>query len=203
MQNKLQELTDKLYNEGLSKGKQEGEELVAKARKEAEQIVAKAKEQAEQIVAQAEQKAAELGTKTESDIKMASVQTISAVKQQVEDAVVSSAINAPVKALFSDQEYLKSLIGTVVKAFNPACAEGESLEVILPAAAKAELGERFEAEIADILGKGIDVKSAKGISGGFKVGPKDGGYRISFTDDAFAALLGDYLRPATKKILFG
>ena len=32
MQNKLQELTDKLYNEGLSKGKQEGEELLAKAK---------------------------------------------------------------------------------------------------------------------------------------------------------------------------
>ena len=31
MQNKLQELTDKLYAEGLSKGKQEGEEIVAKA----------------------------------------------------------------------------------------------------------------------------------------------------------------------------
>ena len=27
MQNKLQELTDKLYNEGLSKGKEEGEAL--------------------------------------------------------------------------------------------------------------------------------------------------------------------------------
>ena len=32
MQNKLQELTDKLYNEGLAKGKQEGEELLAKAK---------------------------------------------------------------------------------------------------------------------------------------------------------------------------
>ena len=32
MQNKLQELTDRLYNEGLSKGKQEGEELLAKAK---------------------------------------------------------------------------------------------------------------------------------------------------------------------------
>ena len=31
MQNKLQELTDKLYNEGLAKGKQEGEEILAKA----------------------------------------------------------------------------------------------------------------------------------------------------------------------------
>ena len=29
MQNKLQELTDKLYNEGLSKGKKEAEDLKA------------------------------------------------------------------------------------------------------------------------------------------------------------------------------
>ena len=35
MQNKLQELTDRLYAEGLSKGKQEGEELVQKAKTEA------------------------------------------------------------------------------------------------------------------------------------------------------------------------
>ena len=39
---KLQELTDKLFNEGLSKGKAEGEALLAKARKEAEEIVADA-----------------------------------------------------------------------------------------------------------------------------------------------------------------
>ena len=29
MQNKLQELTDKLYQEGLSKGKEEGERILA------------------------------------------------------------------------------------------------------------------------------------------------------------------------------
>lgn len=33
MENKLQELTDKLYNEGLSKGKKEAEELKKKLRK--------------------------------------------------------------------------------------------------------------------------------------------------------------------------
>ena len=46
MQNKLQELTDKLYSEGLSKGKQEGEQIVAKANAQAEEIVSKAKEEA-------------------------------------------------------------------------------------------------------------------------------------------------------------
>lgn len=203
MQNKLQELTDKLYNEGLSKGKQEGEELVAKAKKEADFIISKAKEQAAQIIDQAEKNAAELGSKTESDVKMASVQAISAVKQQVENAITASAVNAPVKALFSDKEYLKSLITSVIKAFQPSMAEGESLDVILPASAKSELGGRFEAEISSILSSGIDVKFEKGMAQGFKVGPKDGGYRICFTDEAFSSLIGEYLRPATKKILFG
>ena len=40
MQNKLQELTDKLYNEGLSKGRQEGEELLAKAKVQADEMIA-------------------------------------------------------------------------------------------------------------------------------------------------------------------
>ena len=53
MQNKLQELTDRLYAEGLSKGKQEGEELVQKAKAEAEQIVNQAKAEAARIVAEA------------------------------------------------------------------------------------------------------------------------------------------------------
>ena len=38
MQDKLQELTDRLYNEGLSKGKHDGEELVQKAQAEADQF---------------------------------------------------------------------------------------------------------------------------------------------------------------------
>ena len=54
MQNKLQELTDKLYNEGLSKGKAEGEAILAKANSEAEEIIAQAKKKADAIVAKAQ-----------------------------------------------------------------------------------------------------------------------------------------------------
>ena len=43
----------------------------------------------------------------------------------------------------------------------------------------------------------------KKLGGGFKVAPKDGGYVIQFTDDEFMQLIANYLRPATKKILFG
>ena len=50
---KLQELTQKLYDEGLAKGKQDGEALLQKAQAEAEGIVKQAKEEAEALLAKA------------------------------------------------------------------------------------------------------------------------------------------------------
>ena len=79
MQNKLQELTDRLYAEGLSKGKQEGEELVQKAKAEAEEIVNQAKAEAARIVADAQKSADELKEKTEADIRMAGAQSVDGI----------------------------------------------------------------------------------------------------------------------------
>ena len=54
MDNKLQELTDKLYREGLSKGKEEGEAILAKAELKATEIVEAAQKKAEEIIKKAE-----------------------------------------------------------------------------------------------------------------------------------------------------
>ena len=69
--------------------------------------------------------------------------------------------------------------------------------------AQKELEKAFSNEVKKNLSQGIEVKNVKGLAKGFKIGPKDGGYQISFTADDFTNLIGEYLRPATKKILFG
>ena len=46
---KIQELTEKIYREGVEKGQQEADRIVAEAKAQAEKIVAEAKEQAENI----------------------------------------------------------------------------------------------------------------------------------------------------------
>ncbi|MBO5276132.1 MAG: hypothetical protein J6A86_03290, partial [Alistipes sp.] len=60
MGNKLQELTDKLYQEGLEKGRVEADNLVAEAKSKAQKIVAEAEARAAEIVAAAEDKAADV-----------------------------------------------------------------------------------------------------------------------------------------------
>lgn len=203
MQDKLQELTDRLYNEGLSKGRQEADALIAKAKAEAREIVDKANAEAKAIVAEAEKKAADTRTTVEGDLKMATTQTISAVQQEVENMILAQAVAKPVGAALSDEKFVKELIATVVKAFDAANPDGQGLEVILPTQAQNELEQAFQNEVVKDLSKGIEVKNVKGLANGFKIGPKDGGYMLSFTADDFTNLIGEYLRPATRKILFG
>ncbi len=201
MQNKLQELTEKLYNEGLSKGKAEGEAVLSKAHSEAEAIVAEAKKQAEAIVAKAHKDAEDLRTKTEGDIALASRQAVSETRQAIEKLIVAEATDAKVKTALSDEEFVKTIITSAVRAF----ADGKDcdIEICLPESAKNTLEGFIRNEVAKTLKKDVEVRFSKKIGGGFTVGPKNGGYFINFTDESFRELISEYLRPATRKILFG
>ena len=201
MQNKLQELTDKLYNEGLSKGKQEGEEILAKAKVQADEIVAKAKAEAAAIVAAAAKEAEDLKTKVQGDLKMAAGQSIAATKKDIETLVVAKMTETEVKNALSSADFVKEVILAVAKGFNTD--EAVDLEVVLPEALKKDLKGFVSKELAKALKGGVEATFSKKIAGGFTIGPKDGGYFISFTEETFNALISEYLRPATKKILFG
>lgn len=201
MQNKLQELTDRLYNEGLSKGKQEGEELLAKAKVQAEEIVAKAQAEAAQIVAAAQKQAEDLKTKTASDVRMAAAQSLAATKKDIETLIVGKMTDEAVKKTLSSADYVKELIKAVAEKFT---TDGPvELAVVLPEALKKELEPFVTDELAKTLGAGVEASFSKKVSGGFKIGPKEGGYFISFTDETFTELISEYLRPTTKKLLFG
>jgi V/A-type H+-transporting ATPase subunit E len=199
--NKLQELTDKLYNEGLSKGKQEGEELLAKAKVQADEMIAKAQAEASQIIAAAQKQAEELKAKTASDVKMASSQSIAATKKDIENLVVGKMTDEAVKKTLSTPDFVKEIVKAVAEKFT---TDGPAdLNLILPESLKNDLEPFATQELAKILGAGVEASFSKKVSGGFKIGPKNGGWFVSFTDETFNELISEYLRPATRKILFG
>lgn len=202
MQNKVQELTEKLYNEGLSKGRQEAEQLLAAAKKEAQEIIAGAKQEAAAIISKAEKEAEEKKSAAASDIRMASGQAISALKQTAENLIVGKAVAEPVGKTMSDPGFVAELLKTVVASFKASDADAKGLDVILSASMKEGLEKALGGEISKVLGAGVQSKAVKGLADGFKIGPKEGGWQISFTADDFTSLVGEYLRPATRKILF-
>ena len=198
---KLQELTQKLYEEGLAKGKQDGEALLQKAQSEAEGIVKQAQEEAEAILAKARKDAEDFKVKVEGDVKMAAQQAVQATRTDIENLVVSKVVDGTVDKALANEDYIKGIITAVAQKFS--ADEPADLSLVLPENLKKALEPFVKNELGKLLGKGVDAPFSKKVAGGFKIGPKDGGYFVSLTDDTFKDLIGSYLRPATKKLLFG
>jgi V/A-type H+-transporting ATPase subunit E len=177
--------------------------MLAKARQEAAKIVAEAREEADALTLKARRECDDLKKKADGDIKMASIQALAAVRQKIEQAITARSISEPIAKGLNEKEFLQSIIKTVVSAFNPASKANSSLDLILPESKKQEMDTFVKGELAKCCNEGLNVSYDKNVENGFKVGPKGSGYYISFTDKSFENIISDYLRPKTKKLLFG
>lgn len=201
MSNKLQELTDRLYSEGLSRGKEQGELLVSEARSEAEKIIAQAKAQAEQIVQQAEKQAADLKAKAQSDVRMASEKSIQATRKEIETLMTSSICAPAVKDALTDKDFFKKVILEIASRFD--ATQSVDLSLVLPQSMQKDLEDWAQKELSRSLSKGVSVSFSKKIDSGLHIGPKDGSWFISFSGSSFEELISGYLSPVTRKLLFG
>jgi len=200
MQTKLQELTEKIYSEGVEKAKLEADAIIKAAQEKAKAIEQEALSKADSIVAEAESKAESLKLHIESELKMSIGQAVAALKKTIANTVCMKAIQPSVKELFGDKEFLKGLIGNLIKGF----AEKGTMDLllILPEKDRQELETYYKNQLASELNKGLELSFSDGVRSGFKIGPADGSYIISFSDTDFTNFFKDYLRPKTKEILF-
>ncbi|MDA3954083.1 MAG: hypothetical protein PF485_10565 [Bacteroidales bacterium] len=202
MENKLQELTQKLYNEGVEKANAEAEKIIAEAKSEAEKLKQNAKKDAQKIITDAEQKSSEIKKNVDAELSLATKQSIRTVKQQITDLIVSKVIDEPVKKAFDDVKFVKEIIESVVKNWNPKGNETIDLSVLLPVENEKEFAKFFTEKSGKELNANLELSFSDSIKGGFKIGPADGSYKISFSDDDFENFFKTYLRPKTVQMLY-
>ena len=198
---KLQELTDRLYNEGLSKGKEDGAALLEQAQAKSDEIIKAAKKEAAGIITKANKEAEDMKIKVEGDLKMAASQAIQATKKDIENIIVTGLCDENISKTLSSADFVKDILKAVAEKFN--AEQALDLNVILPDSLKNSLEPFVKNELSKTLKGSIKAEFSKKISGGFNIGPKDGSYFVSFTDETFKELISSYLRPTTKKLLFG
>lgn len=203
MQSKLQELTEKLYNEGITKANEDAVQIIDNAKKEAEKIIKDANVKAESIIEKANNKSAEMAKNTESELKLSSKQAINALKQEITQLLASGTIGNTVKDTFKEKEFIKSLISTIVKNWNPRELESIDLLLVLPESDKKTFHAFVESKLKSLLDGEIIVKFDNRLKNGFKIGPSDGSYTLSFSDEDFENFFKAYLRPRTAKLLYG
>ena len=200
MQNKLQELTEKIYQEGVQRAKDEAEQIRADAQKQADEILNDARKKAEDIENKASLKSEEIKRNMEAEMKLASNQAISALKQQVSEMVTLGILKPSVSEVFSDKKFLQKLIETVVGGWLKT---GQmNMNIILPEKDKEEMEKYFKNSLRAELNKGLKIEYDNQVSSGFKITPEDKSYLISFSDTDFINFFKTFLRPKTIELLF-
>ncbi len=202
MSNKLQELTNKIYQEGVAKGNEEAEKLISSAKEEASDIIKNAKKEAEKIVADAEKKATEKLTTTDSEIKLSARQALNSLKQDITNMINGQIVDDSVKASLGEADFVKKIIETTVTNWNQNKEGNIDLSILVSEEQEKEVNTYFSSKAKNLLEKGLEIKSSKTVKSGFQVGPKDGSFKVSFTDNDFANFFKEYLRPKLVELLF-
>ena len=196
MENKIQELTDKIYREGVEKGNTEAQKLIANAQDEAKKIVEDARKEAEAIVAASRKSADELAENTKSELKLFAGQAVNALKSEIATLVTDKIVNADVKAFAADKDYLNAFIVALASKWSV------NEPIVISTADADGLKKYFAAQAKALLDKGVKIEQVNGNKTLFTVSPADGSYKVNFGEEEFMNYFKEYLRPQLVDMLF-
>ena len=196
MENKIQELTDKIYREGVEKGNTEAQKLIANAQDEAKKIVEDARKEAEAIVAASRKSADELAENPKSELKLFAGQAVNALKSEIATLVTDKIVNADVKAFAADKDYLNSFIVALASKWSV------NEPIVISTADADGLKKYFAAQAKALLDKGVKIEQVNGNKTLFTVSPADGSYKVNFGEEEFMNYFKEFLRPQLVEMLF-
>lgn len=202
MNERLQELTDKIYNEGITKGEEEADRIIGAAREQASQILADARDEADQIIVAANKKADELSKNTNSEIKLAARQLVDALKLEIVNLINGSITSPEIRAAMGDIGFIQKAIETVITNWASSTEADPGLKILIPEKDEKKIKAYFSSVAKGILEKGFSIETVNGIKSGFQVTPVKEEYKLSFTDLDFINFFQAFLRPKVVELLF-
>ncbi len=196
MENKIQELTDKIYREGVEKGKEEAQALVTAAKEEAQRIILAAQEEAQNLKSEAAKKSAELTENTQTELKLFARQAVNALKVEIANLLTQETVSQAVKGFVSNQEDLNRFI--VGMASHWSQEDG----LVISTSQAEDLKKHFLVQAKELLDKGVKIEQVNGNKALFSITPSDGSYKINFGEEEFENYFKDFLRPQLVEKLF-
>ena len=196
MDAKIQELTEKIYNEGVKQGQVEADRLIAEAEARAKKIEADATARAEEIIKSAEHRSSELKKNTESELRLYTAQLIDSLKSSISNQIQGEVAKNSVQALSSDPSFVREFILKLAERFDLT----RGIEI---STADAEgLQAYFTSHAKSLLESGVSICSVAGKPTDFTVAPKDGSFKVQFGEAEFIELFKSFLRPEMNRMLF-
>ena len=196
MENKIQELTEKLLKEGVEKGNAEAEKIIAAANEKAAKIVADAKAQAVEIEASAKKNVQGMEENMKSEIKMYAAQALNALKSEIANVVGDKVVKEATSDLTGNKEFINEFILKLAEKW------GAQEDIVISTEDAASLKALFAKKAKALLDKGVTIEEVNGKKALFTVQPADGAYKVNFGEAEFDEYFKNFLRPQLVEMIF-
>lgn len=188
----LQELIDKIKQDGVATAESEAAKIIATAEKKAESIISSANEKAEEIKKTAKVEAEKMEKAGEEAIIQAGRNMLLSFR----DSLVGE-LNVLIQAETAKAEskyVLSKLIPETVKAWAKN-TDASELSVLLSEKDLKELESTFTSELKAEISKGLEIKPDKTLQAGFRIGVNNGAAFYDYSAESLAEMFSTYLNP--------
>ncbi len=197
MEVQLQDLVEKIKNDGIASGEQQAAGIIAEAEARAKKLVEDARTEAASLLKQAEAESERFTKASEAAVKQACRNALIMFQEGVTRSL-NALINAETASAYT-ADVLKDLIPETVKGW---IKEGEDdISVVLSPDNAKKLESSLQAAFKKQIEKGIEVKSDAQLAEGFRIGMQDGAAYYDFSAEAVAQLFSTYVSSRAAQIM--
>lgn len=193
MAEELQQLLEKIRNDGVEKANADAAAIIAKAKTDAAAIIRDAEAKAAALRAGAETDAAAFEARAQKTVAQGARDVVIEVKDAV-GKMLDRLLAKDVNAALADPAEAAKLALAAVKELNAADAQ---------LAAGAKLAEALKAQLAADAAKGVKVTLDENTGAGFSLRLDNGRVEHDFSEAAIVAALAKRLRPDLAKLIQG
>jgi vacuolar-type H+-ATPase subunit E/Vma4 len=197
----LGDITAELNEKVLGPAKAEADNLVRNATREAARIVAAAEAEAEKIREATKRETDNLKKQMDIDMETAARNFLIMVEERLEKAVVDPVIKEAVKPILDDHEFLEKMILELLTEYSRHTGKEHHIEILLPAAKKAELETWFLEKLRHKISNPLEVRFTDKISFGFKLGIAGEGSHVNFSE-GLIQVFSEFCSPRFRKHFF-
>ena len=194
----LQELIDKIKKDGVANAEQTAAQIIAEAEKKANSIIEDAQKKSDDMVKNAKSEISRLEKASEDAITQACRNMLLGFQ----DSLISkldSIIQVETEKVFSG-DVLKNLVSETVKAWSKN-TDASELSVLLSEKDCVELESGLKSALKTEIQNGLEVKTDKTLSSGFRIGVKNGAAYYDYSAESVAELFAAYLNPRVAEIM--
>lgn len=205
----VQNLIDKLKSDGVSKGREEADRLVAEARAKAMSIIDQSREESQELLANARKEAEQIEANGREALRLAGRDAVLHLKEQLQQEFkhrLSTLIGRSLK----DPELIRRMIleitsGTMHDSGTESKEGQQSMRLLVSGGSDPESNQQLDALVqglsADMLSDGVQLNIAGDPHSGIRVKLVEQDVEIELTETALTSWLMRFLAPRFRSII--